>query len=447
MNGNRFHLPQLSRRSLLGGVAAGGLALGAGLAGCSSTPDTNPDSSSAPQQTSGGKTKVRISSWMQFEPGRQEAWEKVTSRFNEENTNIEVEIIGWPFTEYSNQVLTQVQAGAFEADLVTAPPDLASRLFSLGVLGSLNDAIAEADVAPDPNLHAFMMDGSDFFGVSVVTVNFGLLYNEAVFDQAGITPASNVDEWVQQAIDLTERPDMFGLIAANTMAEAGNWWFQLQNWVNAYDGVWAQGNKPMVTSDPVIKTLELYQRMYDGAIPQGSNDAQLMELMSSGRAAQALLVSPTVNVLRASNEEVYADLRSTAAPWASGKGTARVHPISLYEGSSNKDAANEFLAWLLRPENMGELLMESLDVLSPYPELGEDPAFQEYVSDLPWVDGYMAIDPVTPMDLMGDFINASDEFGNIVLSNFEKSLTQGLPVAEAMGSAQAELEALAGRLG
>jgi hypothetical protein len=51
------------------------------------------------------------------------------------------------------------------------------------------------------------------------------------------------------------------------------------------------------------------------------------------------------------------------------------------------------------------------------------------------------------MDLMGDFINANDEFGSIVLSNFQASLNNGVPVADSMAKAQVELEALAGRLG
>ncbi|MFS0892699.1 ABC transporter substrate-binding protein [Microbacterium sp. 179-I 3D3 NHS] len=384
---------------------------------------------------------------MQFEPGRKEAWAKVIDDFNAQSKSVEVEFVGWPFAEYSNQMLTQVQAGGLEADLITAPPDLASRLFALDAFDPMTEAIDAAGVTPDPGLHKFVTKDGKIYGVSVVTVSFGLLYNQAVLGAAGLEPATNVDDWVAQAAELTRRPDSFGLIAANTMAEQANWWFQLQNWVNAYDGTWAEGKTPLVTSGPVVKTLELYKRMYEGAIPQGSNDAQQMELMANGRGSQALLVSATVNVLKSTNPEVYKELRSIPAPWASKKGTARVHPISLYSGSRNKNAANEFLSWLLEPEHMADLTMESLDMLAPYPQLNEVPAFETYLKDLPWVEGYMGIDPVTPMDLMGDFINANDEFGNIVLSHFQSSLTGGVPVADAMGKAQAELEALAGRLG
>ena len=425
----------VGRRTFLTGAVIAGLATVGTLAGCAPTGTTN-----------GGKTKINIASWMQFEPGRKEAWASVLKRFNDQSDTIEVGFVGWPFAEFSNQMLTQVQAGALEADIITAPPDLASRLFSLNAYSPLTDAISAAGISPLKDLHAFVSKGDEFYGVSTVTVSFGLLYNQAVFDAAGVAPAANVEDWVAQAESLTNRPDSFGLIAANTMAEAANFWFNLQNWVNAYDGVWAKGKTPMVTSDPVVKTLELFKQMFDNAMPKGSNDAQQMELMGTGRASQGLLVSASVNVLKGSNEQVYADLRSAAAPWASGKGTARVHPISLYEGSNNKEAATEFLGWLLKAENMSDLMMQSLDVLAPYPEIEAVPAFETYLTDLPWVSGYMDVDPVTPMDLMGDFINANDEFGNILLSHFQTSLNDNVPVVDAMAKAQTELEGLASRL-
>lgn len=426
----------LGRRAFIGGLAAAG-SLGL-LAACAPA---------SPSGGTGSKSTIKIASWMQFEPGRKEAWASTLKRFNAQSKTVKVEFVGWPFAEYSNQVLTQVQSGALDCDLITAPPDLASRLFSLNAFAPIDDAASAAGVKPDAGLHRFLTRDKRLYGASVVTVSFGLLYNQAVLGAAGFEPATDIDSWVQQAEALTARPDKFGLVAANTMAEQANWWFQLQNWVNAYGGTWAAGRKPQVTSEPVVKTLELYQRMYEAAIPQGSNDAQQMELMSSGRASQALLVSATVNVLKASNEKVYAELRSTPAPWSSGKGVARVHPISLYEGGKNREAATEFLTWLLRPENMADLMMQSLDVISPYPELAGVPAFEEYLKGLPWVSGYQQVDPVTPMDLMGDFINANDEFGNIVLSNFQSSLNDRVPVAEAMEKAQSELTALAGRLG
>ncbi|MBM9477874.1 extracellular solute-binding protein [Nakamurella flavida] len=437
---------RLSRRSLLKSASlVGAAALSTPLLGACGASD-GVTSAGSTNTSAGGKTQVKIASWMQFEPGRKEAWAAVLDAFNAQSRTAEAVLVGWPFAQYANQVLTQVQAGGLDADLITAPPDLAARLFSLNQFLPATQAIDAAGVHPDEKLHSFVIKEGQFYGVSTVTVGFGLLYNEKVLEEAGLQPPTTPEEWVAQGQQLTVQPDRFGVLQANNMAEAGNFWFNLQNTVNAYDGLWAQGRTPLVTSDPVIKSLELFKTLYDSSMPKGLNDAQSMALMGDGRAAMGVLVSATVNVLKSGSPDVYPLMRSVAPPWAGKKATNRVHPISLYSGSNKQEAATEFLTWLLKPENMADLTMRSLDAIPPYPELEQVPAFQAYLKDLPWLPGYQDVTPVTPMDLMGDFITASDEFGNIVLTSFQQSLSGGVPVAESMGQAQTQLEALASRL-
>lgn len=434
-------IPDAGRRGFLKGLGLlGAAAAGAPLlAACGG--------SSSPSSTaSGGKTQLKIVSWMGFEPGRKEAWKAVCDAFNAQSKTIEVSMTGWPFAQYSNNVLTQIQSGALDGDLITAPPDLAARLLSLGQLLPATEAINAAKVTPDPKLHAFMQKDGALYGVSTVTVGFGLLYNEKILQDAGLQPATTPEEWIEQGKKLTQRPDKFGIIQANTLAEEGSFWFNLQNTVNAYDGKWADGRTPLVTSEPVVKSLELFKSIYDTSIPKGLNDAQMMSLMGDGRAAMGVVVSATVNVLKSNSPKIYSQLRSAASPWQGKRGTSRVHPISLFKNSEKKEAATEFMAWLLKPENMALLTMKSLDAIPPYPELNEVPEFATYLKDLPWLSGYQDVDPVTPMDLMGDFITANDEFGNIVLKNFQESLTKGVPVAESMAKAQTQLENLASRL-
>ena len=54
--------------------------------------------------------------------------------------------------------------------------------------------------------------------------------------------------------------------------------------------------------------------------------------------------------------------------------------------------------------------------------------------------------PITPPDVMGEFIFYNQEFGQILMDNFLPTLTSGVPIEEAMGNAQAELEALGQRV-
>ena len=110
--------------------------------------------------------------------------------------------------------------------------------------------------------------------------------------------------------------------------------------------------------------------------------------------------------------------------------------------SPNKDAAKQFLSFLYRQDNYRELLQRALDVIPAYPE-GMSP---EYVATLPWVSGYQAVNALSPTVLLGDFIYNNQEFGQIVITHFQDSLVNNVPVEDAMGAAQVELEALSQRL-
>ncbi len=70
----------------------------------------------------------------------------------------------------------------------------------------------------------------------------------------------------------------------------------------------------------------------------------------------------------------------------------------------------------------------------------------DYVSTLPWVSGYQAVNALSPTVLLGDFIYNNQEFGQSVITHFQDSLVNNVPVEDAMGAAQVELEALSQRL-
>jgi len=128
------------------------------------------------------KTQINITTWMGFEPGRKEAWEGIIAKFNAQSTTTEVKLSGWPFGQYVNQVLTGLEAGSLTDDLIMSTPDLAVRLFKSGYFLPLTEPIKAAGVTPNPKIHAYVTDKAGAcYGVSIVTVNFGLLYNSEIF--------------------------------------------------------------------------------------------------------------------------------------------------------------------------------------------------------------------------------------------------------------------------
>jgi len=430
---------RLTRRGLLKSTAAisGALALGSVLPTISFAQPAPPPS--------GGRVTVKLLSWFWWEPGRRDAWRFVIDRFHQSQNDIRIEEAGWNFDDFTNRIVVQLQSGRIDGDMIQTTPDLVLRLVKAGQLEPIEDVVTNAGVNNLSSAHDFIRDANGhLYGLDTVSVAFGNLYNSALFAAAGIQdPAQTIDDWVDQIGRLTNRDEgQYGIYSPHLLSEAEGFWFRLQEWALPYDGTWAVGKTPMVTAEPIINGLKLFKTMYDIGMPQGMDGATAVKAFSDGQIASQLAESAVVNVYKTNNPLVYQDLRSAPPPWDSRKSLVRIHPLTVNAQSPNKDAAKQFLTFLYRQENYRELIQRALDVIPAYP----DGMSAEYVATLPWVSGYQAVNALSPTVLLGDFIYNNQEFGQIVITHFQDSLVNNVPVEEAMGAAQVELEALAQRL-
>jgi ABC-type glycerol-3-phosphate transport system substrate-binding protein len=429
--------PAITRRQALRLTAAGA------VTGLATAARPRPARGQAPGVSRGTPVSIKLVSWFWNEPGRADAWRAMVAKFHEVQKDIRVEEAGWPFNEFTNRVIVQLQAGKIDGDLLTTTPDLVLRLLKANQLEPVGDVIDRLGIKNLSRAHDFIRRDGKLYGLDVVTVAFGLLYNAKLYDQAGIkTPPRTIDEWKDVTARLTKRPDQFGIFSAHLMAQPESFWFTLQEWAMPFDGRFAEGKKPTLTAPGVIKGLQLFKAMYDCCMPQGTDDAAAIKLFTEGRIAQRLIVSASVNVLRRRSPELYPHLRSATPPWPSRKSITRIHPICVNAQSDKKPAAKAFLEFLYKPEHYRELLERALDVIPAYP----DGIRKEYLQTLHWVSGYNAIDPVTPPEMVGDFIFNNQEFGQIVITRFQECLTANRPVEAAMADAQKEADALALRI-
>lgn len=158
--------------------------------------------------------------------------------------------------------------------------------------------------------------------------------------------------------------------------------------------------------------------------------------------ASQMIVSAAANVYKDSAPEFYPNMNTYALPWESKKTIARIHPITINNQSKNSEAAMEFLTWLYKPENYRKLLTRQLDVIPAYEVGGLD----DYFAGIHWLTGFKDINMITPPQMVGDFIFNNQEYGQIVLQNFQNVLAGNQSVEDAMATAQTQAEDLAGRL-
>ena len=84
-----------------------------------------------------------------------------------------------------------------------ATPELAPRLIQADLLVPLDDVLVRNSITDLSSAHDALRKDGNLYGLDMVTVAFGILYNNDRYEEANITPATTPDEWVE----VERRPD------------------------------------------------------------------------------------------------------------------------------------------------------------------------------------------------------------------------------------------------
>jgi ABC-type glycerol-3-phosphate transport system substrate-binding protein len=446
-NSNKKH-QTLSRREFLRNaslLAGAGLLAACGAAQTPAAPAAQEEAApEAANVNTGAKQKVRYLSWWFEEGNRGKTWNAFIKEFNESQNEIEVVAENIPFDQYTTKTIVGAQSGELDGDIIMATPELAPRLVRSDLLAPLDDVLTRNNITDLSSAHDALRKDGKLYGLDMVTVAFGILYNKQRYEEANITPATTPEEWIEVSAALTNRDEQkYGFFATHLVSEPSDFWFQLEEWCMPYEGVWAEGKTPLLTSEPIINGLKLFKQMYDVAMPQGADNPTGHRLFQTGDVAQGLFVSAAVGSFKPDAPDLYPLLRSAPIPWKSNKSIARIHPMMINATSPVKDAALEFVTYMYKPDNYRRMVEGCEDVIFAQPSA----ARPEYLAALEWLKpGYDGVSYVTPFDVVGDFVFNFNEFGQIVITNFADVLTSGKSVEEAMAVAQTQAEELAARI-
>jgi ABC-type glycerol-3-phosphate transport system substrate-binding protein len=438
---------RMTRRDFLrvGGAAAFGSLLAACGGGAPTTPSgAAATGAAAPAAATGTKQTVRYLSWWFEEGNRGKTWNAFIKEFNDSQKDIEVKAEQIPFDQYTTKTIVGAQSGKLDGDIVMATPELAPRLIKADLLYPLDDVLTRNNIKDLSSAHDAMRKEGHIYGLDMVTVAFGIIYNSKMYADAKVTPAKTPDELVAVSKALTNRDkQQYGFWSNHLVSEASDFWFKLEEYCMPYDGVWAKGKTPLLTSDPIIKGLTLFKQLYDVAMPQGADGPTADRLFGTNAMAQQLVVSAAVGSYKPRFPDLYPLLASAPIPWASNKSIARIHPMMINKASNVKDAALEFVTYMYKPDNYRRMVEGCEDVIFAQPSA----ARKEYLDTLKWLKpGFDGVTYLTPFDVVGDFVYNFQELGQIVITNFANVLNAGKSVEDAMAEAQKQAEALAERI-
>jgi raffinose/stachyose/melibiose transport system substrate-binding protein len=205
----------IRRRSVTAGIALTAVSVATMLAGCTSGSGASGDCSEVTEISWLGTIKVEI----------QDQFTDAIDEYNATNTDcVSVSIIESPQDQPFLQTVTPMYEAGKAPTIMTALqeiPDLADK-----VIDWTGQPLAE--LAADGTLDVANIDGKQA-GIPITAEAFGLLYNKAVLDAAGVDPAA-----IETRSDLE---DAFSSIADTGVAPAhfsGLWWSLGAHFTNIY---------------------------------------------------------------------------------------------------------------------------------------------------------------------------------------------------------------------
>ena len=318
------------------------------LAGCS-TGTTEPSSDEP----------IELTFWHGYTEADGDVLEQIVADFNADNPDIEISTEINPWAVIDDTLLPSLSAGT-GPDIVAMPAERLPVYADRGAFAPLDDFYADsanAAAVVDGGVEMVTVNGSAY-GVPTGFVPLAVYYNQALFDEAGITEIPQTwDEWVAVSEQLTidengdGTPEQYGVILPDH-ATVGN-----GLWPSLFYGNGGQivenGDTAVIDSPENAETLAFWRDAVVGSqiSPTGVDGIEADGIFSSGRAAMTI-GGPWMVFIAADNGIDYGIAAIPAGPEQQAAAAIGVSmAITVQEDEARQAAAEEFFAYFLNDEN------------------------------------------------------------------------------------------------
>lgn len=328
------------KKSLLAFVSAGAIA----LAGAASA------------------QKITLQFWdnQQTESGLSQFQQEAVDRFMAENPDISVEVTTIPYPEYQQRLLTAVQGGN-APDIATLDQIWIGAFAQAGAVMDMTDRAAAAGLGRAQFFggawDSAVVDGALYgmpFNVDVWQFSY---YNKALFEKAGIDPASiSTFEGLRAAAETLTGDGQFGVglfghRGEDTVAVVNSFIFSNGGAVLTADGACALNEAPAVRAMQYLQ--DLVQFAPDGIL--NASSGTMRELFLNGSLAIEFWPALEQPTLQASKID-WGFVNGTAPEGMSPVGTFGGWNLAVFESSRHKNAAWKFVEFMVREDVNGDVV-------------------------------------------------------------------------------------------
>lgn len=311
------------------------------LVGCASQPPAE----GGGQDASG---TVNFANWQFLETGKGELLWDAVKGYTGDSGKITIAKVEIPFANYVDKIGTEIGAGGGPDVMVLQDLQFVN-LADAGALEPLDDIAAELSGSLNSTNEVGVYNDTQYgFVWERLTYNT-VLYNKDIFTELGLEAPTDFDEFLTTTKTIKDELGVSGWAGRHMTSEIDGWTLEMSNWLYAFGGSLSDGTELTIDSanneDAVHAFLETFA---SGVAPIGDDAAtyrakfgqgQVAMLFDNSSAAMTLANNPN-SIVNGSN------LGAALLPTPEG-GSASQLMIGINAASKNKEAAKDFVRWIL----------------------------------------------------------------------------------------------------
>jgi multiple sugar transport system substrate-binding protein len=338
--------------------------------------------------------QVALKLWhMEQPPHRVARFQELIDKFNSSHPNIVVtqDVQNW------NEIFIKAPAAISSGtgpDLLFTGPEFTPIIKELGVIQPVEDLVAELDKVHKyfPTVTSPYSYDGHIWAVPIWNMSHNIWYHKNTLEQAGIVDIQTWDEWIAAAEKLTTGTQYGMGLPANKQMFTDQVVYDLMIAAGAQDFFNDDGTLRF-DNPQTVEAIEMYSKLYQYSPPDSPSWAwgEAEACFISKTCAMAVQFSVVTGYDQAGGDP--ADLGVMGFPLSPyGKQHGAIGGLGSVNGvmvltsdQAKKDAAHEFIRFLLEPDNNGRLLAMEQAVFLPVTETGavsktfwEDPLHVRY---------------------------------------------------------------------
>jgi multiple sugar transport system substrate-binding protein len=325
-------------------------------------------------------------SFMWGEPNNAPVMTLLKDKFEQENPGAVVKSVNVPLAVFWDKQFADVASGNAPEIVTMFDPDVRA-FIEADLLEPLDSYLAATgvDVGRLVPTEKLAQKNGKTYAIPFQINARAMFYNEKLFQEAGISAPTNIDE-MTAAIRKLRKPDaqQFGYATISKPGAANLLYIEIMPIVAGFGGGFFKDGKPSANSPQTVAALRFIKTLYDDQlIPRGMDTQTYRQLFVQGKVGMYATGAFFASVVNNGNKETYANLRAMPLPMPGGSTISITAFLGVPKAAKNKEQAAKLLMRLL----MDDLQAAIVSMGRTHPgRLGMIPA--SFTQENPWFKAF-----------------------------------------------------------